>query len=81
MNNLEHLSTDKYIILISELRDFSEDMEDLDDTLCAICGKSPDSCPCYVHPPHSCEVEECDCSVECSCCQVLICDCGHKNGV
>jgi hypothetical protein len=81
MKNMSHLSTGKYLISASELRDFTEDMEDLDETICALCGNPPDDCPCYVHPPHSCKEQECDCSLECSCCEVQICDCENHDGV
>lgn len=75
MIDLSHLSNGKHVV--SELRDFSED---LDDTLCALCGKTPDKCPCYVHPPHSCLIDECDCGVECSCCELKVCDCTQLRG-
>ena len=73
MEDFSHLRTNKFIT--DNPRDFTEDMEDLDETICALCGLSPDQCPCYVHPPHSCEESQCDCSLMCSCCQVEICDC------
>lgn len=83
MYDLSHLSTDKYVV--DKLRDFSEEL-DLDETICAICGLSPNECPCYVHPPHSCTYEDCDCAcddpeITCSCCIVELCDCEKKNGV
>ena len=83
MNDLSHLSTDKYVV--KELRDFSEDL-DLDETICALCGLTPDLCPCYIHPPHSCSYECCNCTCQetnliCSCCLISICDCDLKNGV
>jgi hypothetical protein len=83
MNDLSHLSTDKYVV--KELRDFTEDL-DLDETICALCGLTPDLCPCYIHPPHSCSHEGCNCACQeakliCSCCLISICDCDLKNGI
>ena len=75
MNDLSHLKDKRYVT--DTLRDFTEDMEDLDETICALCGLSPDMCPCYEHPPHSCEIEGCHCPILCSCCHVSICSCGY----
>jgi hypothetical protein len=75
MKDLTHLLFQKYVT--DTLRDFTEDLEDLDETICALCGLSPDKCPCYKHPPHSCEDEECPCPILCSCCEVKICSCGY----
>lgn len=73
MPDFSHLSSGKY--LVSDLRDFEDDMEDLDETICALCGLSPAECPCYLHPPHDCGEEQCTCDVQCSCCELGFCSC------
>ena len=72
--NLDHLTGDKYVINPDDLRDWSEDM---DETICAICGLSSE-CECFEHPAHDCDDAECQCGPDCICCVFGDCSCGVR---
>lgn len=67
---------------VEHLNDLDDDTEeDLDETLCAVCGLSPDKCVCLDTQTAPSENRLCTCFVLCSCCPVSLCDCESTNGV
>lgn len=62
-----------------ELRDFSQSLDDLDPTVCALCGKSAE-CKCLVHPIHDCKETRCACGDGCPCCSIRLCSCEVDDG-
>jgi hypothetical protein len=57
----------------------NDDFDDLDETLCADCGKDRVGCVCYTPRKETCEDSYCSCYHEkylyCSCCYPYVCVC------